>query len=340
MFIDRARIFVKAGDGGNGCVSFRKEKRVPRGGPDGGDGGHGGSVILETSSQLVTLVDFRYRPHWKAQRGGHGQSKDKHGRNGRESLLKVPCGTVVMEKDGALIADLRFPNDRCVVAKGGQGGRGNAFFAGPSRQTPRTATKGQPGEEKSVRLELKLVADVGLVGKPNAGKSSLLAAISRAHPKIGHYPFTTIEPNLGAVMGPNEMPFIVADMPGLIEGASQGHGLGIDFLRHIERTRVLAFVVDVTASDPLEDLEVVRSEMEQYRAELSTRPSMVLLNKIDLVDAGKINLREISDRVRQANSKVFPISALEKLGFEPVVEAMDEIVTAERAREYQNTDPP
>ena len=250
MFIDEARIRVKAGDGGNGCMAFRREKFVPRGGPSGGDGGRGGDVIMESSERHNTLVHFRFNPEYKAERGRHGEGSNKTGREGDNIVLKVPVGTIVYdEMTGELVHDFSHPDERIVVAHGGRGGRGNARFATSVHQAPREHEEGHPGEERALRLELKLLADVGLVGYPNAGKSTLISRISAARPKIADYPFTTLQPNLGVVVAgepPDEISFVVADIPGLIEGASQGAGLGTQFLRHIERTRLLAHLVDVS----------------------------------------------------------------------------------------------
>ncbi|MBO2522190.1 MAG: GTPase ObgE [Firmicutes bacterium] len=288
MLIDQARIFVKAGDGGNGCASFRREKYVPAGGPDGGDGGKGGDVIFEVDQGLSTLIDFTRRTHFIAERGQHGQGSNKHGRNGEDLVVRVPPGTQVKDDEGRLLADLVAPGQRWVAARGGRGGRGNARFKSPTRRAPAFFEKGEPGEERWLRLELKLLADVGLVGYPNAGKSTFIAAVSKARPKIADYPFTTLTPNLGVVsLGPGES-FVVADIPGLIEGAHRGVGLGHEFLRHIERTRVLLYVIDASGlegRDPCDDLRVLRRELSLYQPELAQRPSLVFANKMDLAEA-------------------------------------------------------
>lgn len=286
-FVDEAIITVRSGDGGRGCASFRREKYVPRGGPDGGNGGAGGSVVLEVSSHLATLLDFRYRRLYKAKRGEHGMGKGMHGRKGPDLVVPVPPGTVVSDADGdGTIADLTKPGDRCVVAPGGRGGRGNASFASAANRAPDRADPGEPGVERRLRLTLKLIAQIGLVGLPNAGKSTLLSRISRARPKIAAYPFTTLAPVLGVVVHRDEE-FVVADLPGLIEGAHQGAGLGHRFLRHAERTEALVHVVDAArkAEEIARAVRAVRREMEAYDPELSRRPSLLAFNKTDLPGA-------------------------------------------------------
>ncbi|MDN5347287.1 MAG: GTPase [Clostridia bacterium] len=312
MFYDEAKIYVRSGDGGNGAVAFRREKYVPRGGPSGGDGGRGGSVILIADPSLHTLVDFRYKRHYYAQRGEHGQGKNKHGKNAPDLILKVPVGTVVRDaQTGELLADLSEAGQQVVVAAGGRGGRGNARFATPTNRAPTYAEKGAPGEERWLYLELKLLADVGLIGLPNAGKSSLLARISAARPKIADYPFTTLTPNLGVVSLGEGRSIVVADIPGLIAGAHEGAGLGLKFLRHIERTRLLLHVIDVSfKSGPeiLADWETVRKELRAYDPELEARPQIVAANKIDLPGA-----RENVDLLREklgSEYEIVPISAL------------------------------
>ncbi|MDR7523516.1 MAG: GTPase ObgE [Armatimonadota bacterium] len=285
--IDRARVYVRAGDGGRGCVSFRREKFVPKGGPDGGDGGAGGSVVFVADASRSTLVDFRYRQHFRAPRGGHGEGARRTGRSGPDLVVPVPVGTIVRDAHtGEVLADLAQDGQRAVIARGGRGGRGNAHFATPTVRAPRRAEPGEPGEERWVELELQLLADVGLVGLPNAGKSTLLRRISAARPKVGAYPFTTTDPVLGAVEMPDGRSFVVADLPGLIEGAHQGAGLGHAFLRHIARTRVLIHVIDLTGpTDPLAAYEVVRRELELYDPRLLERTAVVALNKVDLPEA-------------------------------------------------------
>jgi GTP-binding protein len=287
MLIDQARVYVKGGDGGRGCVAFRREKFVPKGGPDGGDGGAGGDVIVVADEGVATLADFRYRQHLHAGRGGHGEGGRRAGRRGADLVVPVPVGTIVRDAHtGEVLADLVAPGQRAVLARGGRGGRGNARFATPTRRAPRVAEPGEPGEARWVELELRLLADVGLVGLPNAGKSTLLRRISAARPAVGDYPFTTLHPVLGVVDLPDGRRFVAADIPGLIEGAHQGAGLGAQFLRHVYRTRVLVHVVDLAApGDPLEALDVVRRELAQYDPGLVQRPAVVALNKLDLPQA-------------------------------------------------------
>ncbi|HLW47620.1 MAG TPA: GTPase ObgE [bacterium] len=286
MFIDRATIQVRAGAGGNGVVAFRREKFIPKGGPSGGDGGRGGDVILRVDPHLNTLLPFRYRRIFRASRGAHGEGARRSGRAGRDAIVAVPAGTVVVDNaTGAVVADLLRAGDEVVVARGGRGGRGNAHFATPTQRAPRRAEPGEPAEERALRLELRLLADVGLVGLPNAGKSSLLARISAARPKIADYPFTTTEPMLGVVPLPDADGIVVADIPGLIEGAHRGAGLGHDFLRHIERTRVLVHLVDLAAPDPEAAVTTVTRELEHHAPALAERPVLFIGNKIDLPEA-------------------------------------------------------
>ncbi|MCS7013964.1 MAG: GTPase ObgE [Chloroherpetonaceae bacterium] len=287
MFIDSARIFVKAGDGGDGAVSFRREKFVPKGGPDGGDGGKGGDIVLEADRNLATLLDFRYRAHYQAERGQHGQGANKTGRSGKDVVIRVPCGTLVKDADtGELLADLTEHGERIVVAKGGHGGRGNQHFATPTHRAPRYAEPGQKGEARTLLLELKLLADVGLVGFPNAGKSTLIAALSAARPKIADYPFTTLEPNLGIVPYRDYQSFVMADIPGIIEGASEGKGLGIRFLKHIERTKVLAILIPCTSPDMKKEYEILMHELKKFSPELAQKPKVVVISKMDLAPEG------------------------------------------------------
>ncbi|HID96013.1 MAG TPA: GTPase ObgE [Candidatus Latescibacteria bacterium] len=284
MFIDQARIYVKAGDGGNGCVSFRREKHVPRGGPDGGDGGDGGNVVFRVHPSLKTLLDFRYRQHYKAQRGEHGKGKKKHGKKGEDLIIWVPAGTVIRDvRTGGILADLIKVGDSKILAFGGKGGRGNARFATSTNQAPRYAERGTIGQKKVLDLELKLIADVGLVGLPNVGKSTLLSRVSSAHPKIADYPFTTLEPILGIVPLGEYDSFVMADIPGLIKGAHEGRGLGIQFLRHIERTRVLLFLIDSTSKDPFKDFHTLREELRLFNTALLRKPHVAVLTKIDLI---------------------------------------------------------
>lgn len=289
MFVDYAKINVKAGDGGNGVVAFRREKYVPMGGPAGGDGGRGGSIVIQADEGLSTLMDFKYRRHFKGERGKHGQGKNMHGAGGQDIIIRVPAGTVI--KDDAseeVIADLTNHGQTVVVARGGRGGRGNTRFATAANKAPSVAENGEPGEEKWIRLELKLLADIGLVGLPNAGKSTLIANVSAARPKIADYPFTTLVPNLGVVRLKNGESFVLADIPGLIAGAHQGAGLGHRFLRHIERTRVLIFVLDTAQTESqnvLKDYYTLRDELEKFSADLAAKPYLIAANKMDLPEA-------------------------------------------------------
>src|SRR5271155_1714333 len=296
MFIDEAKIRVKAGDGGNGCMAFRREKFIPRGGPSGGDGGTGGDIVMESSERHNTLVHFRFNPEYKAERGRHGEGSKKTGRDGEGIVLKVPVGTIVYDEDtGEQVCDFSEPNERVVIARGGRGGRGNAQFATSTHQAPREHEEGRLGEERNFRLELKLLADVGLVGFPNAGKSTLISRISAARPKIADYPFTTIEPNLGVVLAGEkgkEESFVVADIPGLIEGAHTGAGLGTQFLRHIERTRLLVHLVDISDSsgrpDAVADIEVIVGELESFGADLEKKPTLMVASKIDVANPERL----------------------------------------------------
>lgn len=341
-FIDQARIHVKAGDGGNGAVAFRREKFVPKGGPAGGDGGSGGSVVLIVDGGLSTLLDYRYRQDYKAPSGEPGGNKDMYGRGGEDLELRVPPGTQVFDDDtGALLADLREHGERFVVAKGGNGGRGNKHFTTSVDRAPRKAEPGTPGEERNIRLELKLLADVGLVGFPNAGKSSLIARISAARPKVADYPFTTLVPNLGVVALPDDghrvRSFVVADVPGLIEGAHEGAGLGHRFLRHLERTRVLVFLIDVSPTPgraPLDDYETLRRELELYDAELASRPHVVAFNKIDLPD-GKRRTTTLRKAFERRGVAFFAISAATGEGLGPLLEALFALVIKSRAEPPQ-----
>ena len=332
MFIDEARIYVKAGDGGNGCVAFRREKFVPRGGPSGGDGGRGGDVVMEATQQHNTLIHFRYNPEHKAERGRHGEGSNCTGRDGASIVLQVPVGTALLDEEtGQLVHDFAHPGERFVVARGGRGGRGNQHFATPTHQAPRESEPGRPGEERHYRLELKLLADVGLVGYPNAGKSTLIARISAARPKIANYPFTTLEPNLGVVtIGemPHQTSFVVADMPGLIEGAHLGSGLGIQFLRHIERTRVLAHLIDVSDGsgrpDPVEDFKVICSELESFGHGLMDKPMIVVATKLDAANPQK--LKKLAASAKRRKLAFHAISAVTGEGIEELKFALSEAV--------------
>ena len=317
MFIDRARIHIKAGDGGNGIVSFRREKYVAAGGPDGGDGGKGGDIIFVVDEGLRTLVDFRYKRKYKAESGENGSAARRTGKSGKDAIIKVPPGTLVKEAEtGRILADMVEPGKETLVAKGGKGGAGNQHFATPTRQVPSFAKPGSPGDEYDIEMELKLIADVGLVGFPNAGKSTILSIVSAAKPKIANYPFTTLEPNLGVVSIAEGTSFFMADIPGLIEGAHEGVGLGFDFLRHVERNRLLLHVVDVAGvdgRDPLKDFEQINEELRKYNPKLAARPQVVAANKIDLPQ-GKENLDSFVKAVEEKGFKVFPISAASNSG--------------------------
>src|SRR5689334_10938639 len=339
LFIDEATIRVKAGDGGNGCLAFRREKFVPRGGPSGGDGGRGGDVVVESSERHNTLVHFRFNPEYKAERGRHGEGSNKTGRDGEGVVLKVPVGTIVYDADsGEKVHDFSRADEKVVIARGGRGGRGNAQFKTSTHQAPREHEDGRPGEERALRLELKLLADVGLVGYPNVGKSTLISRISAARPKIADYPFTTLEPNLGVVAigapdDPNNISFVVADIPGLIEGAHTGAGLGTQFLRHIERTRLLAHLVDVSDAsgrpDPVKDVEVITGELACFGAHLEAKPTIMIASKIDV--ANKDKLAKLKRYCRQHSLALYPISAVTGKGIEDLKYAMAEKVQEARA---------
>jgi GTP-binding protein len=300
-FLDEAKVYIASGAGGDGCVSFRREKFIEFGGPNGGDGGKGGDVVVEAVDGLNTLIDYRYQQHFKAQRGGNGMGKDRHGANGKDAVLKVPVGTQVYEEDGETrLADLTKVGERVVIAKGGNGGFGNAYFTSSTNRAPRNANPGQPGEERTIRLRLKLIADAGLVGLPNAGKSTFLAAVSAAKPKIADYPFTTLHPQLGVVRV-DEREFVLADLPGLIEGAHEGTGLGDRFLGHTERCNVLLHLVDGTAEDPGAAYKIVRGELKAYGAGLDEKPEIVALSKADALTLDAIKTQ--SAKLKKACKK-------------------------------------
>jgi GTP-binding protein len=319
MFVDEADIFAIAGDGGNGCVAFRREKYVPRGGPNGGDGGNGGSVYMVADKSLNTLYHLTGRHHWRAQRGGHGQGSDCHGKNGKDLHIRVPEGTIVRDADSQLLLkDLASADDCICVATGGKGGHGNAFFKSSTNQAPRRAEPGQPGQHRRLHLELKLIADAGLIGKPNTGKSTLLSRLSAARPKIAAYPFTTLTPCLGIVELPGHRRFVMADIPGLIEGAHVGKGLGDEFLRHIERTKLLVHMVDICplTGEPGKDYVAIRAELEKYSAALSKKPEILVANKMDLAGS-----RDNLKRMRKAlGVEVVPISAVTGEGLKELTE--------------------
>ncbi|WP_423799206.1 GTPase ObgE [Neobacillus sp. SAB-20_R2A] len=324
MFVDQVKIYVKGGDGGNGMVAFRREKYVPNGGPAGGDGGKGANVVFEVEEGLRTLMDFRYQRHFKAPRGEHGMSKGQHGRGAKDMIVKVPPGTVVMDAaTNEVIADLVEHGQRAVIAKGGRGGRGNTRFATPANPAPEIAENGEPGQERDVILELKLLADVGLVGFPSVGKSTLLSVVSSAKPKIAEYHFTTIVPNLGMVETEDGRSFVMADLPGLIEGAHAGVGLGHQFLRHIERTRVIVHVIDMAAAegrDPYEDYLTINRELQEYNLRLTERPQVIVANKMDMPDAEE-NLQIFKEKL-QEDYPIFPISAISRKGLRELLFAV------------------
>ena len=329
MFIDKARIFVKSGNGGNGAVSFRREKYVPAGGPDGGDGGNGASVIFEVDLGLRTLMDFKYQRKYVAEHGEDGSKKRKAGRNGEDLILKVPPGTIIRdEATGLVIADLKEEGDRAVVAKGGRGGKGNQHFANAVRQAPAFARSGSDGVEKWVVLELKMIADVGLLGFPNVGKSTFLSVVTKAKPKIANYHFTTLTPNLGVVQTKFGDSFVLADIPGLIEGAAEGVGLGHDFLRHVERTKVLIHIVDISGlegRDALEDFDKINDELKLYNEKLATRPQVVVANKMDILEDESI-FEEFKNELEDRGYKVFKMSAATRQGVDDVIAYVSELL--------------
>jgi len=342
MFIDEAKIRVKAGDGGNGCMAFRREKFVPRGGPSGGDGGKGGDVIMESSERHNTLVHFRFNPEYKAERGRHGEGANKTGRDGGDVVLKVPVGTILLDDEtGEKVFDFSAPDQRIVIARGGRGGRGNARFATSTHQAPREHEAGRPGEERVYRLELKLLADVGLVGYPNVGKSTLISRISAARPKIADYPFTTLEPNLGMVAvgdAKDEISFVVADIPGLIEGAHAGAGLGTQFLRHIERTRLLVHLVDVSdgsgRDDVTKDVEVILGELSSFGAHLEDKTMLMVASKMDI--ANKDKLTALKRYCKKKKWKLYEISAVTGKGIEELKYAIAGEVDSLRERDLEH----
>ena len=330
MFVDEVEIFAIAGGGGNGCVAFRREKYVPHGGPAGGDGGNGGSVYLRADESLNTLQHLAGKHHWRAQRGGHGEGKNRHGRSGRDVTVRVPPGTIVYDAEmGIPLKDLAEAGEVVCVAAGGKGGRGNTHFKSPTHQAPRTCEPGEPGQQRRLRLELKLIADAGLVGKPNAGKSTLLSRLSKARPKIAAYPFTTLHPYLGIVEMPRFRRFVLADIPGLIEGAHEGAGLGDAFLRHIERTRVLVHMVDICPAqgDPAANYRAIRDELRQYSPSLADKPEVLAANKMDLTDAEE-RLQRLREELGQ---EVIGISAVTGRGLEKLTERIWQAVQADKA---------
>src|SRR5580693_8626255 len=334
MFIDEVRIRVKAGDGGNGCLAFRREKYVPRGGPSGGDGGRGGDITMVASTHYNTLLHFRFNPEHTAQRGRHGEGSNRSGKEGESIELPVPVGTIVYDADtGEVLHDFTAAGDRFLVARGGRGGRGNQHFATPTHQAPTEHEPGKPGDAKHLRLELKLLADVGLVGFPNAGKSTLISRISAAHPKIADYPFTTLEPNLGVVKMDDFRSYVVADIPGLIEGAHLGHGLGIQFLRHVERTKLLVHLVDVseaTGRDPVSDFEIVMGELKSFSEAMAEKPMIVVATKLDAAqDPSRIKALEKVAKKRKL--PFMKISSVTGEGIDQLKKAMWDAVQAANA---------
>ncbi|CAM3111854.1 GTPase ObgE [Filibacter tadaridae] len=329
MFVDHVKIFVKGGDGGDGMVAFRREKYIAYGGPAGGDGGRGADVVFVVDEGLRTLMDFRYQRHFKAPRGEHGGSKNQHGKGATDMIVKVPPGTVVTDvEDGHIIADLVEHGQTAVIAKGGRGGRGNSRFATPQNSAPELSEMGEPGVDREVALELKVLADAGLVGFPSVGKSTLLSVVSAAKPKIADYHFTTLVPNLGMVETDDHRGFVLADLPGLIEGASEGVGLGHQFLRHIERTRVIIHVIDMSGlegRDPYEDFQTINEELKQYNLRLTERPQIIVANKMDMPEAEE-NLRLFKEKLNDENALIFPISAITRKGLDELLFAVADLL--------------
>jgi GTP-binding protein len=331
-FLDQAKIYIASGAGGDGCISFRREKFIEFGGPDGGDGGRGGDVIAECVANLNTLIDYRYQQHFKAKKGGHGMGKNRAGANGADCIIKVPPGTQIYAEDQeTLLADLGKPGERALLAKGGNGGFGNAHFKSSTNQAPRHANPGQPGEELTIWLRLKLIADAGIVGLPNAGKSTFLAAVSAAKPKIAAYPFTTLHPNLGVVRA-GDTDFVLADIPGLIEGASEGAGIGTRFLGHVERTKVLLHLVDATEEDVAGAYRTVRRELKAYGAGLEKKKEIVALSKCDAVDAETLTVR-VEALKKAAKKKPIALSAVSGLGLKEVMFALAREIARSGRRE-------
>jgi GTP-binding protein len=343
MFVDDVDIQVTAGDGGNGCLSFRREKFVPRGGPDGGDGGGGGSVYIVAAATKNTLVDFRFHPEFKARHGQHGQGANRTGSSARDLEIEVPIGTLVFERDesGALtpLADLVEEGQRVLVAQGGHGGRGNARFVSSTNRAPRRTEPGIPGQHRLLHLQLKLIADVGLIGFPNAGKSTLISRISAARPKIASYPFTTLTPNLGVVSLSGDRSFVVADVPGLIEGAHEGHGLGDQFLKHIERTKVLVHLVDLSSEsgrDPVEDFEIIRRELKSYSADVFAKPQITVANKMDALDDPE-RLKRLEAHLKKKKLPLLKASGATGEGVDKLLEAMWKAIVAGKVKPVRKT---
>ena len=327
QFIDEAKITVISGNGGNGCVSFRREKFVPKGGPNGGDGGRGGDVVVVADANMSSLLDYRYKKEYKARNGQPGRGKDQHGKSGSDLIIPVPAGTVITScEDGETLADLVEDGERFTIAEGGGGGRGNSRFVSPTNRAPREAESGRPGTRREVKLELKVLADVGILGFPNAGKSTLISKISAARPKISGYPFTTLVPNLGVVSYGDHQSFVIADIPGIIEGAHKGLGLGIQFLRHVERTRLLVHMLDLdpmSGRDPVEDYDKINSELREYSAKLAEKPQLVVLNKIDITEARERSAETVR-QLKERNIKTLSISAVTGEGSQQLVYSIGE----------------
>ncbi len=337
MFVDNAEVKIKAGDGGNGVVSFRTEKYIDHGGPDGGNGGNGGDIIAIASNNQDTLATYRHQKQLKAEPGQNGNERKKNGRNGQDLELAVPLGTVIATGDGLVLADLTIIGQRAIIAKGGDGGFGNAHFISSTRQAPRVAEKGEPGQEFTVKFELKLIADIGLVGMPNAGKSTLLASSSNARPEIANYPFTTLKPNLGMVTIAKDKDLLVADIPGLIEGASQGKGLGDEFLRHVERTSVLIHLVDAYNDDVADAYTVIQKELQDYEIDLAHKPQLIALNKIEGLDDEMVQAKIAElKKVAPKNTQIFAISAQAKQGVTELMRAAEKVVQKERAKQAKD----
>lgn len=322
MFVDKVMVEIKGGDGGNGEVAFRREKYEPHGGPSGGDGGKGGDVIFEVDEGLSTLLDFKGKKILKASKGAHGEGSNKHGKNGKDLVVKVPPGTIIKDENGNVIGDLKKGQERFVAAKGGKGGKGNAKFVTSKNRAPRMAEKGEPGEEKELTLELRLIADVGLVGFPNAGKSTFLSVVSKASPRIADYPFTTLIPNLGVCENKRGDRYVIADIPGLIEGAHEGRGLGHEFLRHVERTRVLVYILDMSGfegRDPLNDFEKLKEELKNYSSQLEKKPKIIAANKMDLTGEAEENLERLKRYYANSSVDTCPISCITKEGIDDLL---------------------
>lgn len=337
QFIDQVKVYVKAGDGGKGCISFRREKFIPKGGPNGGDGGRGGHIIFKATRNINTLLDIRYQKQYRAEKGQHGMGKEMHGRNGKDLVIPVPLGTLVKDfETGEVLHDLTVEGQKYIAAKGGRGGLGNTHFKGPTRQAPRFAQPGEPGEEMTLFLELKLLADVGLIGLPNAGKSTLISSISAARPKIADYPFTTLIPNLGVVKSGEYKSFVIADIPGLIEGAHKGTGLGFQFLRHVERTSILLHLVDVSEmaeGEPEENFKKINKELELYSPELMTKPQAVVGTKLDIKGNGK-RLDSLSQYCKDKHYDFFPICSITGEGIKKLVLYLGETVEEHKKSNY------